>query len=64
MSDRIVLVSSIIFFTILDLTFLGIIMSYAISDPKNPNYDIRQARFFMVYVALGFALLSVLFGIL
>ena len=51
-------------FLIIDLVLLALMMGYAIDDPRNPDYDMKQPRFYMVYIALGFALLSTLYGIL
>lgn len=49
-------------FIMVDLVLLGIMLAYAISDQRSPEYDIKQPRFFLVYIALGFALISVFYG--
>lgn len=54
---------SIIMFIIIGLILLGLMVDFAITDQQRPSYDMKQPRFYLVYVALGFALLSALYGI-
>lgn len=50
-------------FIIIGLILLGLMVDFAITDQQRPSYDMKQPRFYLVYVALGFALLSALYGI-
>jgi uncharacterized membrane protein YecN with MAPEG domain len=51
-----------ILFILIDFILLAVMLAYAISDQKNPDYDIRQPRFFLVYIALIFAIFSAIYG--
>lgn len=41
---------------------MAVMLGFAINDRQDPSYDIHLPRFFLVYVALGFAILSALYG--
>lgn len=48
---------------IADVALMAVMLNFAIGDQKNPGYDIRQPRFFLVYVVMGFAVFSALYGL-
>jgi hypothetical protein len=52
-----------VLFVLIDLVLLTLMGSYALNDQKDPQFDIRQPRFFLVYIALTFALCSAVYGI-
>lgn len=50
-------------FIVADLALLAVMLNFAIGDQEDPSYDLRQPRFFLIYVALSFAIISIFYGI-
>ena len=50
-------------FILVDLVLLSIMASYATSDRLDPEFDLSLPRFFLVYGALAFAFVSLLYGL-
>jgi hypothetical protein len=47
-----------LFFILVDLVLLSVSAWYAHNDLKNPMFDMAVPRFFLVYIAMAFAVSS------
>ena len=52
-----------LFFIIIDLLLFTIMLTYAINDPKDPQFNINLPRFFIVYIALFFVVFCEMYGL-
>lgn len=51
-----------VLFILVDTILLGLMISYALRDRDDPLFDIALPRFFLVYVAMTFAIASLFYG--
>jgi len=52
-----------VLFMIIAIILLAITSYYASYDKFSSDYNIENPRYFLVYVAMGFAIISLLYGV-
>lgn len=57
------LLAATVLFVLIDLILLVVVSWYADNDRRQKEFDITQPRFFLVYIALSFALCSLIYGL-
>lgn len=50
-------------FTLIDLAFLGALCGFAVTDKRNPDFNMGNPRYFLIYLALVFCVASLLFAV-